>query len=177
MAERLRLGVVFEDSHLLHRQTVAENVALPLRYHRSASREEVAGLVTAMLELTGLTRWADSLPGRLGRNWQKRAMLARALMLEPEVLLLDNPLAGLDSRHALWWLNFLGQLSAGADCMQGRRMTIIATAEDLRPWKDRASHFAILQQGRLVPLGERSALAGHSDPLVKELLADGFAAR
>jgi ABC-type transporter Mla maintaining outer membrane lipid asymmetry ATPase subunit MlaF len=177
LGERLRLGVVFEDSHLQHRLSVAENVALPWRYHRSANAAEVAGRVAAMLEWTGLTPWADSQPGRLGRNWQKRAMLARALMLEPEVLVLDNPIGGLDSRHALWWLDFLGQLSAGADFLKGRRLTVVATAEDFRPWQDRASHFAILQQGRFVPLGERSVLAGHSDPLVKELLRDGFARR
>lgn len=176
LAERLRLGVVFEDSHLQHRLTVAENVALPLRYHRSTSADETAKRVAAMLELTELTRWSGMLPGRIGRNWQKRVMLARALTLEPEVLLLDNPLGGLDSRHAIWWLNFLGQLSAGADGGNGHRTTIVATAEDLRPWRDRASHFAMLEEGRLVTLGERSALAEHHEPLVKELLADGFAA-
>ena len=175
LAERLRLGVVFDDSHLQHRLTVAENVALPLRYHRNANPEEMTNRVAAMLELNELTRWSDSLPGRLGRNWQKRTMLARALMLEPEVLLLDNPLGGLDSRHAVWWLNFLGKLSAGADFTKGRRMTMVATVDDLRPWRERASHFAILQQGRLVTLGERSVLAGQSDPLVKELLADEYA--
>ena len=53
-------------------------------------------------------------------------------------------------------------------------MTLVATAEDLRPWRARASQFGILQDRRLVTLGERSTLAGHCDPLVKELLADGI---
>ena len=70
--------------------------------------------VEALLELTELSPWAESRPGALGRNWQKRVGLARALALEPDVLLLDNPLGGLDLRHTQWWLNFLGQLSEAA---------------------------------------------------------------
>jgi ABC-type transporter Mla maintaining outer membrane lipid asymmetry ATPase subunit MlaF len=174
LPERLRLGLVFDGGHLLHRQTVAENLALPLQYHRNVNRHQAAARVEAMLELTGLTPWADSLSGSLTRNWQKRAGLARALMLEPEVLLLDNPLGGLDLRHMNWWLDFLGLLSSGGGFLNGRRMTLVATGEDLRPWKERADHFAILQHGRLVTLGRRSALAGHREPLVRELLAEGL---
>lgn len=175
VAERLRIGVVFEASHLLHRLTVAENVVLPLRYHRNFDETKNAERLEAMLKKMELTPWAAVTPGRLGWTWQKRVMLARALMLEPEVLVLDNPLAGLDSRHIHWWLNFLGQLSSGGDFTGGRKMTLVATAEDLRPWKAQAHQFAILQHGRFLTLGERSMLAGHGEPLVKELLADGFA--
>ncbi len=176
MPARLRLGLVFDGGHLLHRLTVAENLALPLQYHRNASRHEAAERVAAMLEATGLACWADAAAGALARNWQKRVGLARALMLEPEVLLLDNPLGGLDLRHAYWWLDFLGQLSAGGGFLKGRRMTLVATGEDLRPWKERADHFAILKQGRLLTVGRRSALAGHCEPLVRELLAEEYAA-
>jgi ABC-type transporter Mla maintaining outer membrane lipid asymmetry ATPase subunit MlaF len=174
LTERLRLGLVFEDGHLLRRLTVAENLFLPLQYHRGAKRHEAAERVAAMLELTDLAHWADTPSGTLGRNWQKRLGLARALMLEPEVLVLDNPLGGLDLRHTVWWLDFLDQLSAGGGYLQGRRMTLVATGEDLRLWQHRAGNFALLKQGRLVTLGRRPALAGHSEPLVKELLAEGF---
>jgi D-methionine transport system ATP-binding protein len=174
LLERLRLGLVFEDGHLLHRLTVAENLALPLQYHHGAKRHEAAERVAAMLEITGLTHWADTTAGALGRNWQKRVGLARALMLEPEVLLMDNPLGGLDLRHTMWWLDFLDQLSKGGGFLSGRRMTLVATGEDLRMWQHRAGNFALLKQGRLVTLGKRTVLAGHSEPLVKELLAEGF---
>jgi ABC-type transporter Mla maintaining outer membrane lipid asymmetry ATPase subunit MlaF len=174
LSERLRLGLVFDGGHLFHQLTVAENLALPLQYHRNTSRQEAAERVAAMLEWTGLDHWTDTLSGLLGRNWQKRVGLARALMLEPEVLLLDNPLGGLDLRHAGWWLDFLDQLSAGGGILKGRRMTLVATGEDLRPWQQRAGNFAILKQGRLVTLGLRTVLAGHSEPLVRELLAEGF---
>src|SRR5260370_15025 len=78
----------------------------------------------------------------LGRNWQKRAGLARALALDPEVLLRDNPLGGADALHAGWWLNFLGQLSAGHEVMPGKRATTLAvTADDVNPWRARARQF------------------------------------
>jgi ABC-type transporter Mla maintaining outer membrane lipid asymmetry ATPase subunit MlaF len=174
LLERLRMGLVFDGGHLFHQLTVAENLALPLQYHRNVARQEAGERVAAMLDRTGLTRWADTTSGTLGRNWQKRVGLARALMLEPELLLLDNPLGGMDLRHMMWWLDFLDELSAGGGFLNGRRMTLVVTGEDLRPWQRRASHFAILKQGRWMTLGERSVLAGHSEPLVKELLAEEF---
>jgi len=173
LPERLRLGLVFDAAQLFHHLTVAENIALPLHYHRNLTRQEGADRVRTMLELTGLASLANSMPGALGRNWQKRTGLARALMLEPEVLLLDNPLGGLDLRHAGWWLDFLGQLSSGgSNRPNSRRMTLVVTAEDLRPWRNRAGHFAILQKQRFTTLGQREKLDGHSEPLVKELLAE-----
>ena len=173
LPERLRLGLVFDAAQLFHHLTVAENIALPLHYHRNLTRQQGADRVRAMLELTELSPLATSMPGALGRNWQKRVGLARALVLEPEVLLLDNPLGGLDLRHAGWWLDFLGQLSAGNNSWcNGRRLTLVATAEDLRPWRNRAGHFAILQQQRFMALGQREKLSGHSEPLVRELLAE-----
>jgi ABC-type transporter Mla maintaining outer membrane lipid asymmetry ATPase subunit MlaF len=174
LMERLRLGLVFDGGHLLHQLTVAENLALPLQYHRNVNRDEAANRVAAVLEWTGLDSWAQTISGALGRHWQKRVGLARALMLEPEVLLLDNPLGGMDLRHTMWWLDFLDQLSSGGGLLKGRRMTLVATGEDLRPWQSRAGNFAVLKQGHFVTLGQRTALAGHSEPLVRELLAEGF---
>jgi phospholipid/cholesterol/gamma-HCH transport system ATP-binding protein len=169
---RLRIGLVFDGGHLFHNLTVRENIALPLLYHKTLTRQEAEQQVNAMLELTDLTSWADSTPGNLGRNVQKRVGLARALMLQPEVLLLDNPLGGLDVRQMSWWLNFLGQLSAGHPCMEGRRVTLVVTAEDLRPWRERANHFAILKSKRFIPLGGQEQLMSTPDSLVKELLAE-----
>jgi ABC-type transporter Mla maintaining outer membrane lipid asymmetry ATPase subunit MlaF len=169
---RLRLGLVFETGQLFHHLTVADNVALPLRYHRNLTREQAQERVNALLELTELAPFANSTPGALGRNWQKRAGLARALILEPELLALDSPLSGLDLRHTNWWLNFLTKLSAGHPFLQGRRMTLIVTAQDLRPWRNLAAHFAVLKQKRFMVLGHRAELTGHAEPLVKELLAE-----
>jgi ABC-type transporter Mla maintaining outer membrane lipid asymmetry ATPase subunit MlaF len=168
---RLRLGLVFEGGQLFNHLTVRENVALPLRYHRNLSLEEANPPVLALLEAMGLAAWSDSTPGAIGRNWQKRAGLARALILQPEVLLIDNPLLGLDLRHASWWLGFLGELSRGHPLLGGKPITLVLAAADLRPWKGCARQFAVLKSKRIVVLGDWQQLEAASDELVRELLA------
>jgi ABC-type transporter Mla maintaining outer membrane lipid asymmetry ATPase subunit MlaF len=171
LRERLRLGLVFEGGRLFTQLTVRENVALPLRYHRNLTPAHADAEVQAMLEATELTPFAESTPGVLGRNWQKRVGLARALMLKPELLLVDNPLAGLDLRHANWWLGFLGQLSKGEGPAHGRPMTLVVTAADLRSWKGRARQFALLEKRGFRILGTWTQLETARDELVLELLA------
>ena len=171
LAQRLRLGFVFENGQLFNHLTISENISLPLRYHRNLSEPDVDDELRQMLQLTELAPWADSTPGAMSRNWQRRAGLARALMLRPEVLLLDNPLAGLDLRHRAWWLNLLEQLSRGHDWLKGRPMTLVVTTNDLRLWPGRARQFAVLKEKRLVLLGDWAKVEAATDELVRDLTA------
>jgi ABC-type transporter Mla maintaining outer membrane lipid asymmetry ATPase subunit MlaF len=173
LKHRLRLGLVFEGGQLFNHLTVAENVALPLRYHRNLSQAAAEPEVQQLLEILELGPWADSTPGAIGRNWQKRVGLARALILKPEVLLIDSPLTGLDLRHVNWWLGFLAQLAKGKAVIEGRPMTLIVTAADLRPWQRRARQFAILRDKRLAVLGSWAQLEAASSELVQELMMTG----
>ena len=171
LEQRLRLALVFEEGQLLNHLTVAENVSLPLRYHRNLSKADVVDEVRRMLEAMELAPWAGNTPGALSRNWRKRVGLARALMLRPEVLLMDNPLGGLDLRHRNWWLNFLGQLSKGHDWMQNRPVTLVVTADDLRPWRRHARQFAVLKNKRFTVLGAWDQVESAGSDLVDELVA------
>ena len=170
LKQRLRLGLVFEGGQLFNHLTVAENVALPLRYHRNLSKAAAQPEVQQILEALELAPWADSTPGAIGRNWQKRVGLARALALKPEVLLVDSPLTGLDLRHVNWWLSFLTQLWKGHRLNEGRPTTLIVSAADLRPWQRRAGQFAVLRDKHLAVLGGRDQLESASAELVQELL-------
>ena len=91
MAARLRIGLVFEGGGRLFNQlSVAENVALPLRYHRSQPGVEAGERVKAILDATGLTPWAESTGGRINLARRQRVALARSLAMSPEALLLDS---------------------------------------------------------------------------------------
>lgn len=172
LSEGLRIGLVFEDAQLFHQLTIEENIALPLRYHREMAHGDLVKIVQSVIEWAGLQPLARRFPGEIPRAWQKRAGLARALVLKPEVLLLDNALGGLDPRHLQWWTEALEELSAGHGYGQGVPRTLVVTAEDLRPWRNRAASFALLQEGRLRVLGHQQDISSLSDPLIKELLSE-----
>jgi len=169
LPDRLKLGFVFESAQLFNHLTVSENVSLPLRYHHNLSMADAAPEVQKLLDLTELAPWADSTPGAIARNWQRRVGFARALMLRPEVLLLDNPLGGLDLRHRAWWLNLLEQLSRGHEWMNGKPMTLVITANDLRLGRGAPRKFAILKDKRFVVLGNWEQVEAANDELVREL--------
>jgi ABC-type transporter Mla maintaining outer membrane lipid asymmetry ATPase subunit MlaF len=170
LADRLRIGFVFENGQLFNHLTILENVALPLQYHKDLTADVAEEKARALMELMELTPLADVTPSNVGMNWLKRAALARALMLQPELLLLDGPLSGLGGRHAKWWLHFLDQLWRGHEFFGGKPMTIVATAEDLRPWKNDARHFALLRDKKFGLLGSWKSVASDDDTIVMELM-------
>ncbi|HXG48240.1 MAG TPA: ATP-binding cassette domain-containing protein [Methylomirabilota bacterium] len=170
---RRHLGFVFDGGQLLNHLTVKENIALPLCYHRDCPPEAVAGEVDALLELTELQAVADLRPAAVGRNWRQRAGLARALAARPDVLLLDSPLSGLDPADLEWWLDLLDALSAGHAWMEHRPLTLVASADHLRPWLGRARQFALIKDGRWVAGADGARAALEHDPLWRELTATG----
>ena len=172
LVERLKLGFVFDGGQLFNRLTVAENVTLPLRYHRDLTRDAALAEVQALLEGLGLERTVKSRPATLGRGFQQRVGLARALALQPEVLMLDTPLSGLDTQHTIWWLNMLNELWRGHTLMKGRPMTLVVTTDDLRPWQAEGRHFACLSAERLLVLGGWNEVERCPDAAVHDLLRE-----
>jgi ABC-type transporter Mla maintaining outer membrane lipid asymmetry ATPase subunit MlaF len=171
LAHRLRLGLVFDGGCLFNHLTVAENIALPLQYHRNLPAAEVEPQLAVLLELTGMMPFARKRPSALGRNWQQRAALARALALKPEVLLLDSPLTGLDQRQQNWWVTILSRLAKGHPYYEGKPVTLAVTTDNLWAWRGRANRFALLDEQRFSVIGEWNDVEQSGDPLVRELLA------
>jgi ABC-type transporter Mla maintaining outer membrane lipid asymmetry ATPase subunit MlaF len=172
LAERLRVGFVFAGGHLFSQLTVAENVALPLRYQRNLSDAEAAREVETLLELLELTPFANSTPANLAANWRQRAALARALILKPELVLLDQPLGGLGARHRQWLLQFLEQLQRGHEWFGGRPLTLVVTTDDLRAWRHEQRQFAVLDKKTFSVLGSWREVESARSHAVKELLAE-----
>jgi putative ABC transport system ATP-binding protein len=153
---RLRVGMVFDDARLFNHLTIAENVALPARYHNDLHVDEAEAWVSALLKATAITEFADNTPGALARSWRRRTALARALALKPEVLILENPLRGLDARHMAWWIDFVKQLSHGHELMRGEAMTVILSTDEFRPWRETGAKFATLDAQKFVVTGENA---------------------
>ncbi len=167
---RRRVGFVFDGGRLLNDLTLAENVALPLRYHLARGEAEPAERIAALVSFTDLEPWAGQRPADVSRNWQQRFGLARALALKPELLLLDDPLSGLDPRDAGWWIDTLEALATGHTLLDGRPLTLVVSGNDLRPWREQARQFALLQDRSFTVVGARDALEASTQPVLMELL-------
>ncbi|MBL9171110.1 MAG: ATP-binding cassette domain-containing protein [Verrucomicrobiales bacterium] len=149
LPDRLRIGLVHDGGLLLRHLNVADNISLPLRYHHNATDQDVAKRLSAWLKAMELNDWATEFSGNISRNWAQRAGLARACILEPEILLLDSPLSGLDPQHARWWLQTVAELAEGHPLISYRPMTTVVTCDDFRPWIAPGRNYAVLREGQL----------------------------
>lgn len=163
---RLRVGMVFTGGRLFNSLSVAQNIALPLSYHKQYDEGERVDRVKEALQRTGLSEYQDRKPTQIARGLHQRIGLARALALEPEVLMVDNPLSGIDPRQGRWWIDFL--------CTAKKNITIIVAADDLRAWADVGDRFAVIANHHVETIGGREELRSSSNPIVRELLLPAF---
>lgn len=173
MKQRLRVGLVFEaGARLLHKLTIAENIALPVCYHRDCRVEEAQQRVDELLKFAGIEGMARQLPGALTRTDRQRASLARALAMSPELLLLDNPLAGVDFSERDWWQETVAALWRGHPIVGGKPMTIVVVTNHLPPWVAADRQFALLHEATWRQIGGMSDLHASEDPLLRDVLRE-----
>jgi ABC-type transporter Mla maintaining outer membrane lipid asymmetry ATPase subunit MlaF len=167
VALRRRVGLVFEGrGRVFPGLTVFENVALPLCYHGNATLQGVAAEVEEWLSEAGLSRWALEPAGRLNPAWARRVALMRALVLRPDLLLLDEPLAGLDPSHARWWQDYLERLRGGHPRLGCGGLTLAMTASTpgaMPEWRSHA-RCAVMDQGQWRVVGGLRDLASLNQP-------------
>lgn len=170
---RQRFGLVFDgNGRLFPNMTVWENITLPLRYHRNLQLDQAMEAVAGILQALEIESLALHRPGRLSRSSARRVALARALALRPDVLLLDNPLNGLDPAQVRWWRNLLQSFVTGHPLFDRKPLTLIITSDNLRPILPLGGSFALVHEGRWQILGNRHQVVASPDAFVQDLLDD-----
>ena len=172
---RKKFGVLFQDGALFGSMNLYDNVAFPLRQHTEKSEEEVAEIVNRRLREVGLGNANEKMPNELSGGMRKRAGFARALVLDPDIVLFDEPDSGLDPvRTAL-----LGELiqEIHEDMMNEaqRRGTpppaFTLITHDIMTARRVAEHISVLWKGRIVESGPATELFNSDNQFVRQFLA------
>jgi phospholipid/cholesterol/gamma-HCH transport system ATP-binding protein len=162
LALRQRFGVLFQQGGLFGSLTVLENMGLPLREHRQLEEQEVDALALDRLSAVGLLpEVAKQYPSELSGGMLKRAALARALVLDPELLFLDEPTAGLDPKSAE------GIDTLVRDLNQKSGLTIVMITHDLDLLWQVADRVAVLADGTVQGVGSMEALSKMPHPSIQ----------
>jgi phospholipid/cholesterol/gamma-HCH transport system ATP-binding protein len=145
---RTKIGFVFQNSALISNMALYDNIALPLRYHHKWSEAEVRLRVEEKMALFSVDRSFDrSIPSLLSLEMHKRAALARAFVLNPELLLLDQPTGGLESETA----RELGKIIR--DYQQKTKASLLEVSSEWPPPEPYANRVGVLEGGRIVAEG------------------------
>ena len=167
-ALRIRLGVVFQAAALFDSLSVAENVAFPLRRHRRMSETEIAARVTEMLAKVEMVGTESKMPAELSGGMRKRVGIARALALDPSLILYDEPTAGLDPLTARTVDDLILRLRDDLG------VTSIVVTHDLDSAFRLADRLAVMDAGHLVAEGRTDEIRASTQPFVRRFLATHF---
>lgn len=164
IALRRGIGVMFQDGALFSAMTVFDNVAFPLRQHTDLSESEVHEVVMHHLAAVGLADAAQKMPNELSGGMKKRAGLARALVLQPRIVLCDEPDSGLDPvRTAL-----LGELLVAEHARYGGTMVVVT--HNVMLARLLADHVAVVWRGQVVEQGLAEHVFDSETPFVRQFL-------
>lgn len=158
---RRRIGFLFQNAALFDSISLGENVAFPMRRHTNWTDREIRDRARAKLEAVGLGAEYDKMPAALSGGMRKRAGLARAMALEPAILLVDEPSAGLDPITTEEIDDLLRRQK------EDGRTTLVVVTHNIPSARALGDHLVMLHQGRIVASGTVADLEGSGDPLVQ----------
>jgi len=164
---RKKVGFVFQNSALYDSLTVVENVEFPLKYHSRMTARERRERAMAILSQVGMDQAAAKLPTEISGGMKKRVGLARALALEPEIMLYDEPTAGLDPITSSEINELILQLQ------KERTMSSIVVTHEIHSAETISDRVALLDQGNIVFDGKFEALKNSADEFVSLFVRNG----
>ena len=162
---RKRFGVLFQDGALFGSMNIYDNVAFPLRKHTRKRESEVREIVMARLEEVGLTRAVGKFPGEVSGGMKKRAGFARALVLNPSVVMFDEPDSGLDPVRT----SLLNDLILKVHAEHGG--TYILVTHNIPTARKVSDYVGVVWQGKLIHYGETEHAFNSDMPFVRQFLA------
>ncbi|MHB1710208.1 MAG: ABC transporter ATP-binding protein [Acidimicrobiales bacterium] len=162
---RRKFGVLFQDGALFGSMNLYENIAFPLREHTKKREGEIRKIVHRNAELVGLMDHLRKLPGEVSGGMKKRAGLARALVLDPEIVLFDEPDSGLDPVRVA----FLDELVL--DVQRETGATIFIITHNIPSVMRTADYLGMLYQSRLVRFAPKDEMFDSDDPVIHQFLS------
>lgn len=161
---RQKVGFLFQGSALFDSMSVFDNVAFPLREHTAMTEPEIAGKVQEKLKLVGLENIDWMMPDKLSGGMRKRVALARAIILEPEALLYDEPTTGLDPITTKWVSKLMRSVH------ENLGITSIIVTHNIQSAMTVADRIAFLYRGRIKVVGTPDEIRATDDPIIQEFL-------
>mgnify|MGYP003588575770 CR=1 FL=1 len=158
---RQKMGMVFQYSALFDFLTVGENVAFGMRQHLHLQEEEIKARVTNLLEMVGLSEAREQFPSELSGGMKKRVGLARALATEPEILLYDEPTAGLDPLRTMSISRLIRKTQ------KQLKVTSLLVTHDMESTFVAADRIAMLDQGKIIAIGTVEEIRNSTNPIVR----------
>lgn len=161
---RRSFGMLFQEAALFDSFTVEENVAFPLREHTSKSLGEVEEIVESKLSSVGLAGMGKKMPAELSGGMRKRVGLARALVMDPQIVLFDEPTSGLDPIMSAAINNLILQTREefGATC--------VVISHDIEATMKIADQIYMLYEGRIIARGTPDEIRNSDDPVVRQFI-------
>src|SRR5215510_677691 len=161
---RKLFGVLFQDGAMFGSMNLYDNVAFPLREHTKKSEAEIRAIVMEKMDLVGLVGAEDKLPGEISGGMRKRAGLARALVLDPEIVLFDETDSGLDPVRTAFLNQLIVDLNAQIDA------TFLIVTHDINTARTVPDNIGLLYHRHLAMFGPREMLLSSQEPVVRQFL-------
>ncbi|MBI5559894.1 MAG: ABC transporter ATP-binding protein [Deltaproteobacteria bacterium] len=160
-----RFGMLFQGAALFDSMTVAGNVGFPLKEHTDLADKDIRGIVTEKLRRVGLVGVEDMMPADLSGGMKKRVGLARAIVMDPEIVLFDEPTTGLDPIMSDSIANLM------SETQKALKTTYIAITHDIALTYKIADMVAMIYEGKIIEHGAVEEMKKNANPVLRQFLA------